>query len=104
MEGIVTLSTTFCYPEAEQARFVRSAHPVFSIMIHPKIFVYIGVQDVSDPEEPRSWTFFLFLSWLGEKDESLSNEQKVKDVREKAAGLAEASSMLVLPSESGLTV
>lgn len=104
LEGIVHLSTTLSYGDAEKARFVRTAHPVWSMMIHPEVFCYVCIQDVPDAEKPEDWVYFLFVCWRGEKDESLSQEELKRIVKEKGSNLQEPfrSAILWIPDEVSL--
>ena len=85
VEGIVQVSTTLCYKDAAKARQIRSAHPVWYMVLHPDIYTYHCIQDVPDPSDASTWKHFIFLNWMGEKDETLTNEQRIRLVKEKAA-------------------
>lgn len=89
MDGVVHMSAVFSYRDAEVSRFIRTAHPVWSMMIHPEVFTYICIQDVPDPAKPEDWTYFLFLCWRGEKDLSLSNDERMAFAKAKAALIQE---------------
>ncbi|KAK4494807.1 hypothetical protein PRZ48_014163 [Zasmidium cellare] len=89
LTGIVHLSSTFSYRDAEKAKFVRTAHPVWSMAIHPEVFAYVCIQDVPDPDKPEDWVYFVFICWMGEKDSSLSPEDVMKVAKEKGNKLQE---------------
>ena len=91
IEGVVTISMAFCYPDAETARKVRGAHPVWCMCIHPDIFPFLSMQEVPDPDRPETWRFYMVLSWLGEKDDSLDNAGRLKAIKERGEKLAEVS-------------
>jgi 2-polyprenyl-6-methoxyphenol hydroxylase-like FAD-dependent oxidoreductase len=39
---IVHSNVAIVYHDAEKAKFVRSAHPVFSLMVHPSLLTFIA--------------------------------------------------------------
>ncbi|KAL4919273.1 hypothetical protein BDW62DRAFT_217114 [Aspergillus aurantiobrunneus] len=57
------------YPR-DKALFLRSFHPLFLAAINPAgYFAFLGLQDVPDPEDPESWTFFFYISWASSLEE-----------------------------------
>lgn len=54
---VVHVNIAFRYSTAEQALFVRSAHPVFAMSHGKESFVFVAIQDVPDPEKPETWRF-----------------------------------------------
>jgi 2-polyprenyl-6-methoxyphenol hydroxylase-like FAD-dependent oxidoreductase len=89
MEGCVNISMVISYP-AETARYVRSkTHPVWCMAISPGIFTFMSLQDVPDPDKPETWKFFLMMNWLGEGELGLSNEDRIKALKERGEKLAE---------------
>lgn len=44
---IIHSNVAIVYGDAEKARFVRSAHPVFSMMVHPEMLVFIASTSTS---------------------------------------------------------
>lgn len=89
MSGVVHMSAAFSYRDAKIAQQVRSGHPVFSFELHPDLFCFVSIQDAPDPAAPAEWGFYLLLSWLGEKDTTLSNAERLALVKQKAASIAE---------------
>ena len=54
----------------EQALFLRKFHPLFLASAHPtNNFAFFGMQDVADPDDPSSWTFFFYISWKSSLEE-----------------------------------
>lgn len=53
------------YGDAATARFVRSHDPVQAVCFHPGGGLFVGIQDVPDPEDPATWSFHLGRSWSG---------------------------------------
>lgn len=88
-KGVVSISTIVQYGDAEKAAFVRSAHPVWSMMIHPEAFIFFSAQDIPSPQRPEDWRFNFVVNWKGEREESLTNDARLSLVKEKAAKLAE---------------
>ena len=88
LEDIVGHSMAVSY-DAETAKHVRSAHPVWCIAISPELFVFQSTQEVPDPDRPENWKFFFFPCWLGERDQSLDNDGRVKALKDRAGKLAE---------------
>jgi 2-polyprenyl-6-methoxyphenol hydroxylase-like FAD-dependent oxidoreductase len=99
------MSAAFSYHDAEIAQRVRSGHPVFSFQLHPDMFCFVSIQDAPGPAAPADWGFYLLLSWLGEKDASLSNEQRLALAKEKAASIAEPfrTAVLAVPDDVVMT-
>jgi 2-polyprenyl-6-methoxyphenol hydroxylase-like FAD-dependent oxidoreductase len=89
MSGAVHLSAAFSYRDAAVAQHVRTAHPVFSWALDPEVFVFVSIQTTPDPNSPADWGFYLLLGWLGEKDTTLSNAQRLALAKKKAASIAE---------------
>ena len=100
MENVVGMSMAVSY-SAEDAKLVRSAHSVWCIGLSPKLFVFQSTQDVPDPERPETWKFFLFPSWIGERDESLDNAGRMRELKERGAAMAEVSLPEFRPSCQG---
>jgi 2-polyprenyl-6-methoxyphenol hydroxylase-like FAD-dependent oxidoreductase len=49
---------------AEQARYLRSFHPLYLGSAHPDgYFAFFGMHDCPDASNPESWTFFYYISW-----------------------------------------
>ena len=97
MEGAVNVPMAVSYPDPATARFVRSkSHPVWCMAIHPELFTFISMQDVVDPERPETWRFFIFPTWMGKRDDTSSNEERLKELKERGAKVAEVC--LVIPS------
>lgn len=92
-DGTVGLTMLVRYDDAERATFVRSAHPVWSLMIYPDMFVFYSVQDVPDPEQPEDWRFIMFAVLKGKRDATMDNEQRLRMLKEKGAVLAEVRNM-----------
>ncbi|KIX02974.1 uncharacterized protein Z518_06524 [Rhinocladiella mackenziei CBS 650.93] len=66
-----------CYHDAEKAKFVRQAHPIMTMGMHPDgYWLWISIQDVPDPRDPATWVFQLQTTWKkkeGEEVASLAN-------------------------------
>ena len=52
----------------------------------------MSMQDVPDPDKPETWKFFMMTNWLGEGEFGLSNEDRLKALKERGAKLAEVRS------------
>lgn len=90
IDGVVNISMDVCYGDAEVAKLVRTAHPVWFLALSPEMCLFMSVQDVKS-EKPETWRFFIFVSWLGEKDESLDSAGRMKLIKDKGAKFAEVS-------------
>jgi hypothetical protein len=102
---IVHSNVAITYGDAEKAKFVRSAHPVFSCAIKPGLLSFLSstslctspspctniplVQDVPDPEDPANWRFQVVTSWLGKQDDSLDTAGRLAQVKQKASTMCE---------------
>ncbi|MCJ1250307.1 hypothetical protein MMC30_007533 [Trapelia coarctata] len=103
--NVVHSNVAVTYHDAEKSKFVRTAHPVFSMVTHPECFCFLSIQDVPDPEKPENWQFQIVTSWLGEKDASLDNAGRLAQVKQKAAVLPEPfrSANLWIPDDTRIT-
>ena len=88
--GVVQSMTLVKYPTAAQALHVRSGKPLFYLGYHPAGIVNIvSVQDIPDPAKPEDWTFIVGTSWVGQRDTSLKNDDRLADIKKKAQGFAD---------------
>ncbi|KAL9087409.1 MAG: hypothetical protein Q9165_006706 [Trypethelium subeluteriae] len=89
---LVHSNTTVSYGDAEKARFVRTAHPIFSM-------------DVPDPDRPETWKFHIVTSWLGSRDQSLDYGARLAQLKQKASPLCEPfrSANLWMPEDTKIT-
>lgn len=93
LEDVVGFSMAISY-DAETAKKVRSAHPVWCIAISPDLFVFQSTQEVPDPDRPETWKFFMFLSWIGKRDATLDNAGRMKSLKDRAIHLAEVKKLV----------
>ncbi|KAK5122589.1 hypothetical protein LTR85_003852 [Meristemomyces frigidus] len=100
----IHINIVFSYPTAEQARFVRSAHPVFSLAIGKAFFILVSIQDVPDPNRPETWRFQLIMSWPGVPDKQATNAERHKEVKAQGAQLAEPFKSAILWIPDGVDV
>ncbi|KAI9807525.1 MAG: hypothetical protein M1825_005465 [Sarcosagium campestre] len=104
--GVVHVNVAVQYADAEKARFIREAHPIFSLMIHPSgTLSFVSIQDVPDPDKPETWRFQVVMGWIGQLDASLDNAGRVAQVKARAAELAEPfrSAYLWIPDDTQMT-
>ncbi|KAL5001015.1 hypothetical protein BDV10DRAFT_192501 [Aspergillus recurvatus] len=72
---------------AEQARFLRTFHPLYIAAINPAgLFSFFGLHDASDPD-PSTWTFFFYISWHSPLEEQeatkdWSNAQRLAQAKQ----------------------
>jgi hypothetical protein len=90
------MNVAFSYNDAQKAKFVRIVNLVCSFAVHLGCVVMISIQDVPNPNDPHSWHFQHIVSWIGTRDDRLSNEEKHAAVKKRASSLAE---MTLLPPE-----
>ncbi|TKA68709.1 hypothetical protein B0A49_03242 [Cryomyces minteri] len=95
------------YGDAEKAKFVRSAHPIWSMVFHPDLFAFVSIQDIPDPDKPETWRFQVLNSWRGNRDEkeSMSSAEKLAEVKSRAEKLPEPfrSATLWIPDSTPVT-
>lgn len=93
------------YGDAEKAKFIRSAHPVFSLAVRPGVLSFLSIQDVPDPEDPANWQFQVVTSWIGKRDDSLDDAGRLAQVKEKASTMCEPfrSAALWMPDDTKIT-
>jgi 2-polyprenyl-6-methoxyphenol hydroxylase-like FAD-dependent oxidoreductase len=123
---IVANATLVRYDNAEVAKNIRSSCPIIGLSFSPEgvfsnisgmflpvlhIFIFSlweltmpSVQDVIDPSDPTSWSFQLFMSWLGDADASLTGTDRLKVLKTVAEGLAEPFRTANLSIPSGTQV
>ncbi|KZT23568.1 putative monooxygenase [Neolentinus lepideus HHB14362 ss-1] len=72
---------------AEDARLLRSIHPIYTMGIHPKgFFFWISPQDIADPEDPATWEFMLMISQSrNENAPSLPERDFIADAKQLGA-------------------
>ncbi|RFU28012.1 hypothetical protein B7463_g8318, partial [Scytalidium lignicola] len=102
---IVHSNVAVTYGDAEKARFIRSAHPVFSLAVRPGLLSFLSIQDVPDPEDPAHWRFQVVNSWLGKQDESLDSAGRLAELKQKASVMCEPfrSAALWMPDDTNVT-
>ena len=118
---IVHSNVAITYGDAEKAKFVRSAHEVFSFAIKPGLLSFLSsthlctlhslrtdiplVQDVPDPEDPANWQFQVVTSWLGRPDDSLDTAGRLAQVKQKASTMCEPfrSAVMWMPDDTKIT-
>lgn len=118
---IVHSNVAITYGDADKAKFVRTAHPVFSFAVRPGLLSFLSstsfsslcslgtdvllVQDVPDPEDPANWKFQVVTSWLGKQDESLDNAGRLAQVKEKGSTMCEPfrSAVMWMPDDTKIT-
>ncbi|MCJ1255548.1 hypothetical protein MMC24_003364 [Lignoscripta atroalba] len=103
--NVVHSNVAVQYNDAVKAKFVRSTHPLFSLVTHPDCFCFISIQDVPDPQKPETWRFQIVTSWLGQRDTSLDNAGRLAQVKAKAEVLPEPfrSANLWMPEDTHIT-
>jgi 2-polyprenyl-6-methoxyphenol hydroxylase-like FAD-dependent oxidoreductase len=100
--GVDLYSLHVCYDTAEKALHARSAAKIFSIAITTENWTHFTcIQDVLDPEKPETWTFYLLGCWTG-MDESLTNAERMSDLKSRASRMAEPfkSTLLWVPDDT----
>ncbi|KAH8812897.1 hypothetical protein F5884DRAFT_786622 [Xylogone sp. PMI_703] len=102
---IVHSNVAVTYGDAEKAKFIRSAHPVFSLAVRPGVLSFLSIQDVPDPEDPANWRFQVVYSWLGQQNESLDSAGRLAEVKQKASTMCEPfrSAALWMPEDTKVT-
>ncbi|KAH6717106.1 hypothetical protein BKA61DRAFT_718859 [Leptodontidium sp. MPI-SDFR-AT-0119] len=102
---IVHSNVAITYGDAEKAKFVRSAHPVFSFAVKPGLLSFLSIQDVPDPEDPANWRFQVVTSWLGREDDSLDTAGRLAQVKQKASTMCEPfrSAVMWMPDDTKIT-
>ncbi|KAE9364775.1 FAD/NAD(P)-binding domain-containing protein [Stipitochalara longipes BDJ] len=91
------------YGDANKALHLNSTHPQNVFGYNPNgIFSFLAVQDMPDPDKPETWTFQVGSSWLGQRNASLSNEERMKNVKAAASQLSEPfrSANLWMPEDT----
>lgn len=54
----------------DQALLLRSFHPLFLASASPSNkFAFFGMHNAADPDDPSSWTFFFYISWISSLEE-----------------------------------
>ncbi|OAL37074.1 hypothetical protein AYO20_03551 [Fonsecaea nubica] len=68
-----------CYNDAEKARFVRQAHPIMAMGMHPNgYWQWISIQEVPDPNDPATWVFQLQTTWHKQEGEEVASLANLK--------------------------
>lgn len=103
---LIHTNVAVVYGNAEKAKFVRSAHPVFSIAVSPSnVLSFLSIQDVKSPDDPANWRFQVVTSWLGRQDLKLTNAERLAEIKKKAENQPEPfrSAVLWLPDDQIVT-
>jgi 2-polyprenyl-6-methoxyphenol hydroxylase-like FAD-dependent oxidoreductase len=93
---LVHINICFHYATAEQARYVRSVHPVMSAAFGEDCFVMISAQDIVDPEDASTWRFQLSMGWKGSWVANQTNANTLQTMKQRGARLAEPFRSAVL--------
>ncbi|KAF8853187.1 FAD/NAD(P)-binding domain-containing protein [Acephala macrosclerotiorum] len=83
-------TTVAKYADPEVAKRVRSLDRQVAFGYHPDgMFNMVAVSNVTDPDDPTTWEFYLANSTLGKWIEKMDNGEIVERVRSKSVSLAE---------------
>lgn len=73
----IPVSATFIQAKytKEQAHFLRSFHPLYLAGIHPdNKFCFFGMQYAPEIDDPSSWTFFFYISYISSIEEQAGHD------------------------------
>ncbi|THV68741.1 FAD/NAD(P)-binding domain-containing protein [Aureobasidium pullulans] len=88
LENVIHTNITFCPQEKEKALFLRSAHPAWSICLHPDLFCMLSVQD-TPAEDPTTWSFQLVSGWLGSRSSFPTSSSRITELKRRGNLLCE---------------
>ncbi|KAL9073115.1 MAG: hypothetical protein Q9161_003169 [Pseudevernia consocians] len=75
----VATRTIVTYPTAEQALYVRSAHPINAMAFHPDgVWTWISPIDIPNAEAPETWKFQVMTSWRKSDDDEKDGTAAVR--------------------------
>lgn len=84
----------------EQALFLRSYHPLVSVIVHPDNYMsMLALLDAPDADKPEDWRFCFYISWRSPV-ETQESEAAVMGVRERLQQAKERSQVYAEPLRS----
>lgn len=102
--NLASFMSTVNYKDSEKARHVRSANHIFCMAYNPdgimnfisseliplyfpssfgKYLTVFAVQNVLDPDDPRTWSFSISSSWIGQLDPRLDRKARIALLKQK---------------------
>lgn len=103
--GILLYNTVVKYNDAEKARFIREHHPLYYVAMHPNgAVMWLSTHDIPDPERPETWAFQVMPSWLGTRDDNLTDAERLRFLKKEAQAMAEPwrSAIMWIPDDHKL--
>ncbi|KAI4125379.1 MAG: hypothetical protein LQ347_005395 [Umbilicaria vellea] len=104
--GINQANLTVNFGSAQRSLFARKNHPSFCLATSPNNIVnLISVQDLPDAEKPETWRFQVVTSWVGERDPSWTDSDRLALVKSRMQDQAEPfrSVNLWIPDDTPVT-
>ncbi|KAA6406834.1 MAG: hypothetical protein FRX48_09332 [Lasallia pustulata] len=101
--GINQANLTVNFGSAQKSLFARKNHPSFYLATSPNnIANFISIYDVPDAEKPETWSFQVVTSWVGERDLSLTDSERLAMVKSRMQDQAEPfrSANLWIPDDT----
>jgi len=73
----LTMLNFTCKFDADTSKLIRATHPFAFNSYHPanRMF-WVSTQDIVDPEDPKTWSFQIIISWSGKpRGEDLTDQR-----------------------------
>ncbi|ERF77223.1 hypothetical protein EPUS_05792 [Endocarpon pusillum Z07020] len=82
---------TVCYRDVDKAKYLRQRFPTSYLALSQKSHhAFQSISSMPDGQDhPETWLFHLAMAWLGDPEHSLSYEERLAIIKERAQGMGE---------------
>ncbi|KAG9962936.1 FAD/NAD(P)-binding domain-containing protein, partial [Aureobasidium melanogenum] len=88
LEKVIHTNVTFQPEDKEKALFLRSAHPAWSVCLHPDLFCLLSILQ-SDSRDPSTWSFQMVSGWLGSRSSFSDPSSRLAELKRRGSLLCE---------------
>ncbi|KAG9555690.1 FAD/NAD(P)-binding domain-containing protein, partial [Aureobasidium melanogenum] len=88
LENVIHTNITFQPGDKEKALFLRSAHPAWSVCLHPDLFCLLSILQ-SDTQDPSTWSFQMVSGWLGSRSSFPDPSSRLAELKRRGSLLCE---------------
>ncbi|KAG9687264.1 FAD/NAD(P)-binding domain-containing protein, partial [Aureobasidium melanogenum] len=88
LENVIHTNVTFQPGDKEKALFLRSAHPAWSVCLHPDLFCLLSILQ-SESQNPSTWSFQMVSGWLGSRSSFTDPTSRLAELKRRGSLLCE---------------
>ncbi|KAH0272552.1 FAD/NAD(P)-binding domain-containing protein, partial [Aureobasidium melanogenum] len=88
LEKVIHTNVTFQPEDKEKALFLRSAHPAWSVCLHPDLFCLLSILQ-SDSRDPSTWSFQMVSGWIGSRSSFSDPSSRLAELKRRGSLLCE---------------